>query len=157
MLFLQHLRSIDFIIVNETGTENKMAHCTVEIGSQSSEGVCKQVVSVQSAEASAKKEEWLVIHQSFAKGEVQNLLSNRAGSLGENVLKKHKLRADVGLAFPLNSTQSVAPDIGQLFTFLRLPIKTGFPAHIHSLFSLTPSRQNLRPHGENGIVRGSDD
>ncbi|KAJ2918885.1 hypothetical protein MD484_g1553, partial [Candolleomyces efflorescens] len=155
MLFLHHLRSIDFIIIDETGIEKRMAHCIVETTGQLSEGVCKQVVHLQS-EGSAK-EEWLVTHQSFPNDEVLGLLSDRAHSLGQNVLKKHKLRADIGLAFPLSPTQSVQPDIGQLFTFLRLPIKTGFPAHIHSLFSLTPSRQNLRPHGENGIVRGSDD
>ncbi|KAJ2928408.1 hypothetical protein H1R20_g8671, partial [Candolleomyces eurysporus] len=156
MLFLQHLRSIEFIIIDEAGRVQKIACCTVEIAGQLSDGVCKQVVSVQSTEASVK-EEWLVMHQSFAKEEVLRLLSNRVDSFSENVLKKHKLRADVGLAFPLSHTRNIEADIGHLFTFLRLPIKTGFPAHIHSLFSLTPSRQNLRPHGENGIVKGSDD
>ncbi|RXW22303.1 hypothetical protein EST38_g3550 [Candolleomyces aberdarensis] len=156
MLFLQHLRSIDFIIIDQAGRVKKIAHCTVAIAGQLSVGVCKQVVSVQSAEAKAK-EEWLVVHQKFTKDDVLKLFSDRTGSLSENVLKKHKLRAEVGLAFPLNPTQNIELDIGQLFTFLRLPIKTGFPAHIHSLFSLTPSRQNLRPHGENGIVKGSDD
>ena len=116
------------------------------------------MVRIQCAEeACVEDEEWLVVHQSFVKNEVLQLLSTRAGSPCEKVLKKHKLSADVGLAFLLNSARSIKPDIGQLFTFLRLPIETGFPAHIHSPFSLTPSRQNLRPHGENGIVPGSDD
>jgi sacsin len=153
MLFLQHLRSIDFFIIDEAGSIEKIACCTVPISALLAEGVYKQVVSVQRGEASASEEEWLVV-QCSSPEDALNLLFNRTGSASEKVLKKHKLRADVGLAFPLNS---IGPDAGQLFTFLRLPIKTGFPAHIHSLFSLTPSRQNLRPHGENGIVKGSDD
>ncbi|RXW22295.1 hypothetical protein EST38_g3559 [Candolleomyces aberdarensis] len=158
MLFLQHLRSIEFAIIDEGGRVTKMAHCTVKIAGPLSEGVYKQTVCVQRAEeASAKDEEWLVVHRSFVKDEVLQLLSTRAGPPCESVLKKHKLRADVGLAFPLSHPQNIEPDIGQLFTFLRLPIKTRFPAHIHSLFSLTSSRQNLRPHGENGIVKGFDD
>ncbi|RXW22308.1 hypothetical protein EST38_g3561 [Candolleomyces aberdarensis] len=158
MLFLQHLRSIEFTIIDEEGRVMEMAHCTVELAARLSDGVYKQMARVQSAEeANAKDEEWFVIHRSFAKDDVLQLLSTRAGSPCEKVLKKHKLSAHVGLAFLLNSTRNIEPDIGQLFTFLRLPIKTGFPAHIHSLFSLTPSRQNLRPHGENGIVPGSDD
>ncbi|KAK0502390.1 hypothetical protein EDD18DRAFT_1048553, partial [Armillaria luteobubalina] len=46
---------------------------------------------------------------------------------------------------------------GRLFTYLPLPIRTGFPCHVHGLFALTQSRQNLTNKTEIGIVRGSDD
>ncbi|KAJ2918884.1 hypothetical protein MD484_g1554, partial [Candolleomyces efflorescens] len=159
MLFLQHLRSINFVVIDKAGKAEKLAHSTVPIADRLADGVYKQLVTFQLGEATASREEWLVMQRSSTKEDALKLLSDRTGSesVSERVLKKHKLRADVGLAFPLSSTHDVEPDIGHLFTFLRLPIKTGFPAHIHSLFSLTPSRQNLRPHGENGIVKGSDD
>ena len=48
----------------------------------------------------------------------------------------------------LVTTQAVTG--GRLFTFLPLPLKTGFPAHVHALFALTQSRQNLHNSGETG-------
>ncbi|KIL57837.1 hypothetical protein M378DRAFT_56520, partial [Amanita muscaria Koide BX008] len=45
---------------------------------------------------------------------------------------------------------------GRLFAFLPLPSKTGFPVHIHALFSMNSSRQRLRKPNERGIEHGSD-
>ncbi|EEB88370.1 hypothetical protein MPER_13829, partial [Moniliophthora perniciosa FA553] len=45
---------------------------------------------------------------------------------------------------------------GRLFTFIPLPLSTGFPVHVHGLFALTPSRQHLRNNSEH-VVKQSDD
>ena len=63
---------------------------------------------------------------------------------------------DVSLAIPL-SIATQAETGGRLFTFLPLPLKTGFPTHIHAPFALTQSRQYLRNSGEAGIVSQADD
>ncbi|KAG7442183.1 uncharacterized protein BT62DRAFT_906721 [Guyanagaster necrorhizus] len=46
---------------------------------------------------------------------------------------------------------------GHLFTYLLLPIYTGFSCHIHGLFVLTQLRQNLTNKIEIGIVHRSND
>ncbi|KAJ2928409.1 hypothetical protein H1R20_g8672, partial [Candolleomyces eurysporus] len=157
MLFLQHLCSIELVVVNENGRQHQLARCTIEVDDILPNGNCTKVVRVETNQASPQVEKWLVMHQRFAQEEAFHRLSSLAGSLSERVLKKHKLRPDVGLAFPLEPTPSPDSGIGQLFTFLRLPLPTGFPAHVHAFFSLTPSRQNLRNAIDSGIVKGSDD
>ncbi|RXW22304.1 hypothetical protein EST38_g3552 [Candolleomyces aberdarensis] len=157
MLFLQHLRSIELVVVHENGRKHQLGKCTIEVADILPNGNCTKVVRVETSQASPQVEKWLVMHQHFAQEEALHRLSSLAGSLSERVLKKHKLRPDVGLAFPLDPTPTPDSGIGQLFTFLRLPLPTGFPAHVHAFFSLTPSRQNLRNAIDSGVVKGSDD
>jgi sacsin len=157
MLFLQHLRSIEFVVVSEDGKVQQLGKCTIEVTNPLPNGTCTKVVHVETRQTLPKAEKWLVLDRHFAQEDALRQLSSLAGSLSERVLKKHKLRPDVGLAYPLDPLPSPNSGIGQLFTFLRLPLATGFPAHVHGFFSLTPSRQNLRNPVDSGVVKGSDD
>jgi hypothetical protein len=85
-----------------------------------------------------------------------SLLNNRLKRNASSSIKKNKLQASVALAMPL-SHQEILRKAGRLFTYLPLPLKTGFPCHVHGLFALTPDRQHLRNGEEMGLVEGSDD
>ncbi|KAJ2913096.1 hypothetical protein MD484_g7329, partial [Candolleomyces efflorescens] len=157
MLFLQHLRSVEFVVVREDGKVRRLGKCTIEVTDPLPNGTCTKVVHVEPPKGRPRVEKWLVLDQHFSQEDALDQLSALAGSLSGRVLKKHKLRPDVGLAFPLDPVSPPDSGIGQLFTFLRLPLATGFPAHVHGFFSLTPSRQNLRNPVDSGVVKGSDD
>ncbi|PIL32619.1 hypothetical protein GSI_05323 [Ganoderma sinense ZZ0214-1] len=68
-------------------------------------------------------------------------------------VEREKLRSDVALALPINTSHNIQ---GRLFTFLPLPLTTNFPCHIHGIFSLTDSRQNLRNPSETIMQQTAD-
>ncbi|KAF6756618.1 hypothetical protein DFP72DRAFT_893244 [Ephemerocybe angulata] len=159
MLFLRHLRSIDFIIIDKDGHEKRLASCTLDIETGVVSDVVKKRARVHPEGAQSREQEWLIVHRCPPPEEALDRLRSSVGTSCENALTKHKLVPDIGIAFPLprEPDSPLESDIGRLFTFLRLPIETGFPAHVHACFALTPSRQNLRNRVDNGIVRGSED
>ncbi|KAH6903850.1 hypothetical protein BKA70DRAFT_579826 [Coprinopsis sp. MPI-PUGE-AT-0042] len=151
MLFLQHLISIKLVVIDESGAVRQLGSSHLSTEDISPDVVQKAVTVV--ANGSQTVESWLVTHSTFPNEEAIKLLSTKAIG-GGAVLETHKLRPDVSLALPLDNT---GINFGQLFTYLRLPLATGFPTHTHAFFALTPSRQNLRNPGDNGLVKGSDD
>lgn len=151
MLFLQNIRRITLQVITVAGETNELGSASMSV-EETSPTVWRKVVEISAFEK-VVIEPWLVTLLSFPCDEAQALLTAQHAGSGQ-VLKRHKLRPDVGLALPLNNTGA---NIGQLFTFLRLPLATGFPAHVHAFFSLTPSRQNLRNPGDNTLVKGSSD
>jgi len=102
-------------------------------------------------------EKWRIQHTEFPQSDTKSRLCQRAGCDPSDVLSTHKLRAAIGLAIPLSILTPQGGHSGRLYTYLPLPLPTGFPVHIHSLFALTQSRQNLRNREEKGLVRGSAD
>ncbi|KAI0311764.1 hypothetical protein OF83DRAFT_1068263, partial [Amylostereum chailletii] len=58
----------------------------------------------------------------------------------------------VGLAAPLDGPS----DSGRLFTFLPLPISTGYPCSINGTFALTVDRQHLLNPEEQVAERSHD-
>ncbi|KAH6902615.1 hypothetical protein BKA70DRAFT_1434939 [Coprinopsis sp. MPI-PUGE-AT-0042] len=151
MLFLQHLASIKLIVIDQSGAIRQLGSCnlsTVHI----SQTVAQKAVTIVT-KGRQTVETWLVTHSTFPSEEALDLLSTKTIG-GRDVLETHKLRPDVSLALPLDNAGA---SYGQLFTYLRLPLATGFPPHIHAFFALTPSRQNLRNPGDNGLVKTSDD
>ncbi|KIL57824.1 hypothetical protein M378DRAFT_87354, partial [Amanita muscaria Koide BX008] len=97
---------------------------------------------------------WRIVRTQSTEAEAIAHLSQLAGSDSANyIIKTHRLRPDVRIAHPLTSKERMS---GRLFTFLPLPSKTGFPVHIHALFSMNSSRQRLRKPNERGIEHGSD-
>ncbi|KAF6749160.1 hypothetical protein DFP72DRAFT_1143529 [Ephemerocybe angulata] len=171
MLFLQHLRSIKLVIVDKHGTVRDLASCAIDKPLEMEDGVTRARVRIKRRGADVTEtKEWAILDQAPPLEEAHSLLSKRMAEFLpdeeelqkslEVVLKKHKLRPDVGIAFPLSEDVDSSPrrnDAGCLFTFLRLPIETGFPVHIHGCFALTTSRQNLRNPVDNGVVKGSED
>ncbi|EAU81693.2 hypothetical protein CC1G_02709 [Coprinopsis cinerea okayama7 len=153
MLFLQHLRSIALYKIDDSGTITELGSCNIT-PKPIADKVFKKTVAITKSGMDVE-EEWLVILSEFSEKEAfEALLSRVKTELDPRILQKHKLRPDVGIAYPLHKTTN---SIGYLFTYLRLPLATGFPAHVHAFFALTPSRQNLRNPGDNGIVKGSND
>jgi sacsin len=158
MLFLQNLRSIEFIIIDEHGNLDQLAKSTIIVEPGLENGTWKKLVRVNAKDTVCREEEWLLVDFRPPADEGMSKLTVRAGDLSERIMKKNKLRPHVGIAFPIPSDASpMLDDQGQLFTFLRLPLATGFPGHVHAYFALTPSRQNLRNPGDSGVVKGSDD
>lgn len=93
---------------------------------------------------------WRVLQCPFQQAEATQLLSNAIRGDSAPILKEHKLLPTVGLATSLK--YSGQQNSGRLFTYLPLPIPTGFPVHIHALFALTSSRQSLRNPREIGLM-----
>ncbi|EAU81709.2 hypothetical protein CC1G_02725 [Coprinopsis cinerea okayama7 len=152
MLFLQHLRSINLIMIDDQG-ETELGSSTIE-SNQIYDNVDEKLVTLIDG-TSVTKRRWIVQASHFADEDAIALLAARTGGLSDTLLKRHKLRPHVGIAFPLDGDD--AREVGQLFTYLRLPLSTGFPAHVHAFFALTPSRQNLKNQGDPTLMKGSDD
>jgi hypothetical protein len=164
LLFLGNITSIEVLEFNTRGARLVLARSDItrspkvsySVGTvQNTRFTCVVKTSTH-ADRRPTTEEWRLLHTSFLLSEATSLLSERAACDPTPTLLTHKLRPDVGLAVPFSVfTQSAAP--GRLYTYLPLPLQTGFPLHIHSPFALTQSRQNLRNREERGMVRGSDD
>ena len=154
MLFLQHLRSINLIVISPHGHLEEIASCAVDVADLPHNGVTKKIVHTRGTGLTPRAQEWLVQSLHFEQQEALEHLRLRVPGLQEKVIKKHKLRPDVGIAFPLGVQTSVH---GHLFTFLQLPLQTAFPVHVHAYFALLPSRAALRWQAEKGVVKGSED
>ncbi|TFK17299.1 hypothetical protein FA15DRAFT_661546 [Coprinopsis marcescibilis] len=147
MLFLQHLRSIELVVIDEDGRKEILGTCAISIDAIAGNIFIKRITVTTPTNSFSQK--WLVVDARLSD---QDAIDR---GLGRSVLDGHKLRPHVGIAFRIDNQPSTV--FGNLFTYLRLPLATGFPAHIHAFFALTPSRQNLRNPGDHGIVKGSDD
>jgi sacsin len=157
LLFLRKVNSIEIFEINSEGENSKIASATIDRISTELHEKClirKILVCTHIADSSEERV-WRILHAPFAESKAINTLSQRLGRSPTSTLSQHKLSPNVDLAIPLNLADST--QIGRLFTFLPLPLRTEFPIHINALFSLTQSRQNLRNGGEVGIVKGSDD
>lgn len=161
LLFLQNLTSIEIYEVNEQGKSTCMATSLISRSAPSACGDRNEnkayKVSVSSNVHGKEQERvWRILHCPFSQEEAVQHLAKRRIYDASSTLKEQKLIPTVSLAVPLTiATQ--AETRGRLFTFLPLPLKTGFPAHVHALFALTQSRQHLRNSGETGIVSQADD
>ena len=69
------------------------------------------------------------------------MIQERLGKDYSESLKMNKLNPSVSLAVPIDGHE---PFQGRLFTVLPLPIETGLPAHVSSMFALTPDRTSLK-------------
>ncbi|KAH8096582.1 hypothetical protein BXZ70DRAFT_323958 [Cristinia sonorae] len=161
LLFLGKLKSITVKEVDDRGVRCigtaelvRATAASCRDASLSQEIVSATITCGENAQPNTQR--WRVIHASFDKQLCSNILSQRLSRDAGADLQREKLSPAVSLAFPVSP--STPEDMhGRLFTFLPLPLPTGFPCHIHSLFALTPSRQNLRNAGEKGIVPGARD
>jgi len=115
-----------------------------------------------SSTKSGVKKAWKVYHSLSLEAEAAEVFQRTLGFDPTSTFKRHKFIPRVGLAVPSYASGSnvvTLEDItktARLFTYLPLETKTGFPIHIHALFALTQSRQNLKGEGT-GIVPTSDD
>jgi hypothetical protein len=128
----------------------------LQVGINQTENATSKCVVTTMISGSPTSEEWRIQHTLFPQSDVVSCLSKRVGCNPSGALSAHKLWPNVDIAIPL-SIITKDEDSGRLYTYLPLPLPTGFPAHINSLFALTQSRQHLRNHEEKGLVRGSTD
>ncbi len=149
LLFLKHIKRIEIWHIDEIGNRSCLAGASI-----SKDAVTEPsfVAHVEIDLISSKR--WRVFQSAFSQAESATSMRRRLGRDVSQLLEKHKLFPTIAIAVPLSGDEAMT---GRLFTYLPLPIRTGFPCHVHSLFALTQSRQNLSNKSEVGIVRGSDD
>jgi len=161
LIFLRNLTSVEVHEIDNQGTRTQIADLHIERskettkvigGNPSASFICDARMT---AFDNKTFERWVVQESAFSLEIVVSFLSKRLKSKPNAILQKHKLQPNVAVAFPISATQQKG-EFGRLFTFLPLPIYTGFPVHIHALFALTQSRQNLFNVEEVGVVHGTD-
>lgn len=159
LLFLENVKTIELYEINERSNRTRIAVSTI---TRSPPPVAAQGYKTYTASIAITTQRgdntkvWRVLRSPFPHEEAISLLARKTGSDPSLTLTNNKLLPDVSLAVPLSIADHTETS-GRLFTFLPLPMKTGFPGHIHALFALTQSRQNLRNSEDTGIVQGSND
>lgn len=161
MLFLTSISSIELWEVDERGRKTCLANAELTKSAFTRDDIADGVrttyrcnVRVSKSEAVELSQDWRILQASYSDTGAADLLSARLGYDATPTLSSQKLRPEVAVAMPF----PIFPDHahGRLYTYLPLPLSTGFPCHIHGLFALTPDRQHLRNGEETGVVEGSD-
>jgi len=160
LLFLKNVSSIEVHEIDGDGNRKCLAKAHITRDPEDlfdmddeSHRTHRSTVVVDTLGYGSVEKTWRILHSTFPQSQViAHLLECNPIS----ILSKHKLLPEVAIAMPL-SILTEAEYGGRLFTYLPLPLRTGFPGHVHGLFALTQSRQNLRNSGEIGIAQGSDD
>lgn len=159
LLFLTSVSCVEIYEIDDAGTR-RLAKAELAKGSmtQNTAGACATStylcdVNVSTGNDTLVSKSWRILSSSYEIGEAAELLSKRLGYDVAPALKKQKLTPDVAFAMPLAPPNQKK---GRLYTFLPLPLSTGFPCHVHALFALTPDRQHLRNSEETGLVEGVD-
>ena len=156
LLFLKHVCAVEIYEINAQGTKKHLAQAAIKRGQSQplSSASGEHILVPATIQVQQNTTEWLLYQSQFPAEDSAALLSDRLGRDVQPVLEKHKLLPHVSLAL---STPSLRQIEGRLFTYLPLPIQTGFKrVHVHAPFALTPSRTNLASSTEVGIVKGSD-
>ncbi|KAJ7641407.1 hypothetical protein FB45DRAFT_900138 [Roridomyces roridus] len=163
LLFLKNVRSVELHEIDAQGNRRCIASSSIQKTPVTSWNVdadrhttFKCTVSVENPLVGRVEKTWRIAHSYFVDSASTSLLALRLGQDPRPVLAKHKLLSEMAIAIPMSILTNQETS-GRLFTYLPLPLKTGFPGHVHGLFALTQSRQNLNNGGEIGIVRGSED
>lgn len=159
LLFLQNITSIEIHEVNEQGKSTCVATSVISRSASTACGdgnLTYKSFITKNSQGKEQEKVWRLLHCPFPREEAVAHLAGRQINNPSSTLKEHKLVPNISLAVPLSITTQ-AETGGRLFTFLPLPLKTGFPAHVHALFALTQSRQHLRNSGETGIVSQAAD
>ncbi|KAF5350096.1 hypothetical protein D9756_009164 [Leucocoprinus leucothites] len=161
LLFLRNISTIEIYEINNDGERIELAKASISRATFEDYGSQYQTRKVTvrvSAAGSSEEEEWRIIHAPFSETEALQKLANRLEwpiTHTTRTLSEDKLNPTIDLAIPCDFSTTFSK--GRLFTFLPLPLRTDFPVHINSVFSLTQSRQNLRNADEVGIVGDSED
>ncbi|PCH34677.1 hypothetical protein WOLCODRAFT_165735 [Wolfiporia cocos MD-104 SS10] len=181
MLFLSHVSSVEFAEIDELGGTRTLGKGWIEtkenipVGPSSISGIesagahlLARVVTTQlygedGAIRSTTSQEWRILHASFGQSLCVDVLQRRLQTIGRDevyaIVDSEKLCPESGtpvaIAFAM-SPSAPSRDLGRLFTYLPLPLRTGFPCHIHTLFALTDSRDRLRNNSEHVLERSRD-
>lgn len=162
LLFLSHLSSVELREIDTEGRQRVLATATkeswpVSLMAPNVMDCALDAGTIKATFGSSRttSSHWYIVRPSFTSESCVNRL---AAALDETAVRvrdellREKLLPDVALAFP----QQFPFTNGRLFTYLPLPLATGFPCHVHGIFSLTDSRQNLRNPSETIMARTAD-
>uniref|UniRef100_A0A0W0G821 Sacsin/Nov domain-containing protein n=1 Tax=Moniliophthora roreri TaxID=221103 RepID=A0A0W0G821_MONRR len=161
LLFLRHISTIEIHEIDAFGTLTVHATCHITRHTETLSFDFDDIFAsyrLRSCEVVVSRPEerlhkiWQILDASYAREHASSVLFQTLYFNAGPALEKNKLSADLALAIPTTGEFSS----GRLFTFLPLPLSTGFPVHVHGLFALTPSRQHLRNNSEH-VVKQSDD
>lgn len=164
MLFLSHISIIEVLEVDDGGVQRigradiKRRPLPLPAGIDNvRREECSVTVSFDTLRPSTSpsSQKWEILHVSSPVDRAIQLLSERLGTDTSDHIAREKLKPTIGLALPVPLKEQWSE--GRLFTFLPLPLPTGFPVHIHALFALTQARQNLWNGSERGLVKGTRD
>lgn len=154
MLFLKNVHTIELQVINADGSRRPLARVSVrepelvahkralQRATETHTDTFKLAIDCAPGSSTA----WRVCHLILSDNETARTMSARMGVDVGDRLKQDKLFSHVAIAFPLDEK----PPRGRLFTRLPLPIHTDLPAHLHGIFALTSSRQDLRNREETG-------
>lgn len=160
LLFLSHVKCVEVYTIEEGDSKACFAFsATVAQNITDADGAFTtslRTVTSSSPGAANISQTWRVFNASYDKQESADILSHQLGYPVLSRMEKEKMTPEVALAIPI-SQLTISPLHGRLFAYFPLPLYTGFPCHIHGLFSLDSSRQNLRNSGEKGMVTESVD
>lgn len=160
LLFLKNVKELEIHEVAEDGTKRMLAQISIsrstlmEVGSES-KFVKATVKTLRGTRETTK--ELYILHSTFSQDEVVHLLLKQTGytrAALEGMLRVAKFLPEVGIAADPNVDPSRSA-LGKLFTYLPLPIATGFPVHIHGLFAIDSTRRYLKRPDEKGVQPGS--
>jgi hypothetical protein len=167
MLFLSHLNSIEVYEITDHG-RRCLAKAKLEKSTASDRPSVSLTPSFDSytcevqidSDTEQSNTTWRIIHALYPPQVSQALLSDRlaydtTSTLLCSTLKDNKLLPAVSLAFPLHP-RGRAQGAARLYTFLPLPIYTGFPVHVHALFAVDAARSHLRSQ-DDGVNHHSSD
>ncbi|KAJ7058193.1 hypothetical protein C8F01DRAFT_1149905 [Mycena amicta] len=163
LLFLRNVSSVEVHQVDAQGIRQCLGQSSITKTEPVSWTVDKDrytsfqcITAIETPTFGRIEKTWRIVHSYFHDADSTSLLALRLGQDPRPVLAKHKLLSEMAIAIPMSILTADEKPSGRLFCYLPLPMRTGFPGHVHAPFSLTASRQNLNG-GEIGIVRGSED
>jgi hypothetical protein len=159
LLFLTHISSIEIYEVDDQGITCLASIELVKSPSDSQDAnitTYRSNVKVTTDILGCVSQSWRVLCASYPASDAATILSERLGYDVDPTLKRQKLVPNIAIAMPLPLPSPSSTPNGRLYTYLPLPLSTGFRCHIHGLFALTPDRQHLRNGEETGVVKGDD-
>lgn len=164
LMFLRNLTSVEMLEIDDRGMRIQLAKSHIQRSQRVTQVVgghptisftCNTRMSVLGSKENLER--WVVQELAISLDVARSFLSKRRIKGNPTaILQKHKLDPSVAVAYPIAVAKQKKSNLGRLFTYLPLPIYTGFPVHIHALFALTQSRQNLFNVEEVGVVHGTD-
>ncbi|KAI0313563.1 hypothetical protein OF83DRAFT_1175566 [Amylostereum chailletii] len=155
MLFLRSVSSIVLKDISVTGDVTTLATARLDRSPEVTDGdftTYKAIVTVSVPGSQTTIQSWRVLKTSDSIGDYAKLLDEKLGYPTSDILTREKMTPQVGLAAPLDGLR----DSGRLFTFLPLPISTGYPCSINGTFALTVDRQHLLNPEEHVAERSHD-
>jgi hypothetical protein len=131
-LFLNNINCIEIHEIAPTGVSTLLAKMIISRSDPVSSNMFTAEVQLDRNQVPGRKE-WYIVHSDFSLDEA----INNPSTIG--VLHGAKISPEVKIAVDITR-----PTCGRLFSFLPLPIFTGFPVHVHASFAIDASRANLR-------------